>query len=187
MNYMKFINKQKAGFSMVEVIVAMTIMAVVITVSLANYSGGNDLLKVKTEAHKLVSEIRKTQIKALGSVEYSSDTPEGGWGIYINLNENNDRFRIFANTNYNDGANLEYDAGEGDSENGGELVLLGNDVQIASTSVGNVLNITFVPPDPTVNIYDGSATTTSVKIALKYEDIVENVVVNYFGLIEVVE
>jgi len=178
---------KKEGFSLVEIIVVMAIMSVILAVSMANYRGGDDLAKVKMEAHKMVSEIRKTQIKALGSVEYNSDTPEGGWGIYINLNENNDRFRIFANSNYNDGANLEYDVGEGNKADGGEVVYLGNDVKIASTSVGNILNITFVPPDPTVYIYDGSSTTTSVKISLKYGDIIKDVSVNYFGLIDVIE
>jgi prepilin-type N-terminal cleavage/methylation domain-containing protein len=44
---MNFICKKKEGFSLVEVIVTMSVIAIILAVSLANYRGGNDLVKLK--------------------------------------------------------------------------------------------------------------------------------------------
>ena len=175
----------KKGFSLIEMISVMFIMAIITTVSIANYSGGDDELKVKLEAHKIATSFRDVQSKAMGAVEYGGNIPSGGWGIHIDVNDDN--YRIFANENYNDGENLQYDFGESNELDGGETIKLSREIEILSTNFGDVVDITFVPPDPTVHIYNGVATTTEVEISLIHNGIIKKVLVNYFGLVEVLD
>ncbi len=186
MKLTKLKNNYSYGFTLIELMVVAFVISLITTVSVASYRSGEDELKIKMDAYKLASTFRDIQGKALGAVEYNSNVPDGGWGVHIDIAEPT-QYKTFANTNYNNGANLKYDIGEGDHSSGAETINLKEGVKITNISVGAVADITFVPPDPKIYIYNGTATSTNIEITLEYKGISKKVLVNYFGLIETID
>lgn len=178
----KMINNQ--GFSLIEMIVTLFIITLITGVGMVSYRENINRNNVKMAAHRLSTNIRMAQNKALGALEYDGATPEGGWGIYLDSSSPGS-YKLFANTNYNDGADMDYDAGEADEDKGGREFNFTGGVEITNISIGSEAHISFVPPDPVTYIYDGSSTSTGVEITLSDGEGMNKVKVNFFGLIEV--
>jgi prepilin-type N-terminal cleavage/methylation domain-containing protein len=185
-NFFKF----QKGFTMMELLVSVSIIALLMGIFITNYRGGSRQLELSLAAQKLASDIRLAQNKCLGSAEYNGAVPEGGWGIYFDKSVNNKRYLIFADLNNN----KLYDVGEATVDYGGMIEDLPANISVDNLkfNVSNTtrLDITFVPPDPTTNIYNSSfspATTTLGSIVLResVNNSVSTVNVNSFGLIEV--
>ena len=57
--------RSNRGFTLLELLVVITIMALVIGVTSARYSGSNPAVKLKAESRQLVSHLRHTRVRAL--------------------------------------------------------------------------------------------------------------------------
>ncbi|MFA5248011.1 MAG: prepilin-type N-terminal cleavage/methylation domain-containing protein [Patescibacteria group bacterium] len=185
-NFFKF----QKGFTMIELLVSVSIIAFLMSIFITNYRGGSRQLELSLAAQKMASDIRLAQSKGLGSAEYNNSVPAGGWGVYFDRSVNDKRYLVFADLNNN----KIYDAGEAITGYGGSTVDLPINISISdlkfNVSTTNRLNITFVPPDPTTNIYSSSfspATTTFGSIVLREstDNSISTIKVNSFGLIEV--
>jgi prepilin-type N-terminal cleavage/methylation domain-containing protein len=179
---------KREGFTLIELVVSIAIVASITGIFLANYHSANKQSELTMAAQKLVSDIRLAQNYSLGSKEYGGNMPSGGWGAHFNKTSSPGSYRIFADSN----GNMEYDAGEDDKDKGGQIVDLPGGVRIAEINTGssiNLVDITFLPPDPVTNIWDGANNYNMAQIKLQGEDasLTKTVLVNFFGLVEVID
>jgi prepilin-type N-terminal cleavage/methylation domain-containing protein len=99
-----------SGFTLVELIVVMTIATILLTTLVIQQNRWNDRLTVNTQSYELALMIRQAQVYGLGVREYSAGSGDKfnvGYGIYFNQN-NLDRYVFFADRNNNQ----KYDVGE---------------------------------------------------------------------------
>ena len=199
---------KKPGFTLIELIVSVSIIALVTGIFLANYSSANRRSDLTMTAQKLVTDIRLAQNYGLGLSRYglsgSTNVPSGGWGAHFDLaNYGNNKYVIFAD---DDGDSL-FDAGEDNLTYGAQVTTLPANIVIDSIKVGtavgasvgfsteNKTDITFLPPDPITTINSpnnyslGPEFNKQVDIILKdlKTNNIKTVRINYLGLAEVVD
>lgn len=181
----KIKEKNNQGFTLLELIVSISIITMLIAIFLTNYSGTSRRTELIMASQKMVTDIRLAQNNTLGSVEYNNQIPLGGWGVHFDISTNDEIYYIFADLD----GNSQYDAGEADKDYGGRLMHLPDNIYIENIDKGNVVDITFLPPDPEAIIYDGSPTSSDVTLTLKEtkNNSTKDLYINFFGLIEVVD
>jgi len=176
-------NRQK-GFTLIEVIISATIIAVLTGISLANYHSAGQRTELNIFMQQMASDIRLMQSYALSSYEYEDTISSGGWGFYVNNVNNN--YVLFAD-NSND------EAYDGISEHF-KTVNFPDGIEVESiigdlTGLENSVNITFVPPKPTTNIGNNLTANDNNDVIIILKDnrnnITRNIEINYFGLIDV--
>jgi prepilin-type N-terminal cleavage/methylation domain-containing protein len=184
------------GFTLVELIVSIAILATISGLFLANYSSLRKRAGLPAAANKLASDIRTAQSYALGAKKINNQIPLGGWGIYLRRNQS--EYTIFADDGTGGGADAEkHDNFDTDYRIfcfAGEVGSCNSTITI-NTLTGfdnaNSGSIVFLPPDPIV-YFDGQqaakeSTDPSVTITLRDSSTgdFKNVVINFFGLVEV--
>ena len=193
--------KNNKGFTLIELIVSIAIMAIIASVMLANYRVGGSSEELNAAAQNLVSEIRKAQAFALGYKEFKGIVyNEGGWGIALTSvsSQSPDEFVLFFDyTGGAPGPNDKYNAPS-------ELYLknkIGNNVEVDEiifnngASSENYFWAMFFPPDPIINL-NGDANLSgasmhvfdadNVEIVLKHSvGGTKSIVLNKYGLVDV--
>ncbi len=100
----------KWGFTLIELIVVMTISTIIMTALIIQQSKWNDSLAVNTQAYELALMIRQAQIYSLGVREDTfgaGDKFDVGYGVYID-EDLPGQYIFFADKN----KDLKYDSGE---------------------------------------------------------------------------
>ncbi len=181
---------KKRAFSLIELMVSLSIIAILTVLFLVNYRSANRRTDLTMTAQILVTDIRYAQSNALGLVQYEGLMPEGGWGVYFSSADSaNDQYIIFADDNDNE----RYDQGEANPAFGGRVVKLPKNIIIDQVRLGSATytdaNVTFLPPDPTTRLRSGSHTSYELEIVLKEtaDNNTETIRVNFLGLIEVID
>lgn len=101
-NFRKITRKSlQGGFSLIELIVAVTIFVVLTTTFLFNYNSFNKHVTLDTLAHQIAQWVRDAQVSAM-SVKRSttSTTPFPGYGLHFDIATPN-KFIYFADLNQN--------------------------------------------------------------------------------------
>lgn len=187
------IKKIKEGFSLIELIVSLSIIIMITVLFMANFKTANKRTDLVMTAQKLVADIHLAQNNALGLVKYNAAVPGGGWGL--SFDKTLSTYTLFADLDEpgNSGYLSYTSSSEGNINYGARETKLSTGVVISSlkvegTSVNNV-NLTFLPPDPITNIYSGGATSTVLEIQLKEVNgtNIKTVRVNFLGLAEVID
>src|SRR5574344_450266 len=180
---------KKVGFSLIELIVSVSIIAFVTGIFFAKYSSSNRRSDLTMTAQKMVADIRMAQNYALGLARYglsgSTNVPAGGWGVHIDpVNYGNNKYVLFADDN----GNQLFDDDEADVRYGAQVTTLPNNIIIESLSAGSKVDITFLPPNPVTTIRGPLSTFTVSNIILKdvKTNTTKTVRINYLGLAEVV-
>jgi type II secretion system protein H len=80
--------KRGGGFTLIELMVVMTIISIMTAVVLTNYRGGNQQLALDRSANKLAQDIRRAQGMAMSTAQCPSGTDCAGqvpprYGIYM--------------------------------------------------------------------------------------------------------
>ena len=143
------------GFTLVELIVVMTIATIIMTALVVQQSRWNDSLIVSTQAYEMALIIRQAQIYSLGVREYTAGTGDKfniGYGIHIDKNAPT-QYIFFADKN----GNLKYDSGEIiETKTFTRGVIISD---ICSNSGGSncgtpifQVSISFFRPDPKANV-----------------------------------
>jgi prepilin-type N-terminal cleavage/methylation domain-containing protein len=179
----------RRGFTMLELMVSLGIIAILIGVFVVNYRGGSRNSELALAAQKMVSDMRLVQNSALGSTPYNGKVPAGGWGVHFNkLTGNNTVYTIFADVD----GDMSYDSpSESNPAYGARTVRLPDYINISEILFNgtpkNSIDTVFIPPDPETMIWDGFGTTTNATIRLRHSvtGVTKNIFVNFFGLIEV--
>ena len=160
--------KNGAGFTLIELIVAIGILTMILSLSIANYRGSNQSTLVQLEAYRIVADLRKLQNMALSAIEFESSVPSGGWGISYTATANS--YTLFADINNN----TVYD-GVGELH---QTIDMDSNIVFSNSGV-----ITFEPPDPITNFSSAGSEQT---IIITDNTTTQSVTVNLLGLIDVV-
>lgn len=194
---------KKSGFTLIEMVVSISVIMMVTVLFIANYRTANKRTDLAMIAQDLVADLHLAQNHTLGLVKYRNTTegtvPAGGWGI--SLDAVNNRYTLFADldepASTAGSGYMEYDPTlEGDVNAGARVTQLPDSVQISelktdSTFLNERVNVTFLPPDPRTNIYRVGAGATSTALEIKLQELQGNTTrtirVNFLGLIEVID
>ena len=196
----------RAAFTLLEMTTSIFLVVMITATFIANYKSSNKRTDLVMTAQKLVADIHAAQNNTLGLVKYGTEVPAGGWGVYFNIDDPN-KYIMFADLDRPasnepgqtwpaDPGFMTYDsATEGDVNKGARVVDLPKGIQITSLEVLGTISdyptafVTFLPPDPKTNIYNGIATSTALKITLRQgsDQKIKTVRVNFLGLVEVVD
>ena len=180
-NFFKF--KRSDGFSLVELLVSISIITLMSTLFLTNYHSTNERSALILAAQKLSSDVRIAQNKSLGSSEYGDDNiPTGGWGVHIE--EGGENYTIFADDN----GNYTFDIGEDNISDGAEFLKFPPNVTIKEINVNSLevasLDVVFLPPNP-VTFINGIGGASAEIILTESASLSTSIIeINYFGLID---
>ena len=151
------------GFTLVELLVVMTIIASLATLMLVNYRTGSQNFAEQRSLQNIAQAIRSAQIKALGSELACIPLPPIPIFYGAHFDTTSSEIMIFASCDDD-----QYDAGE---EFIGETKELEQGVSITSFSfsyscgVSSIcLDILFEAPDPTVSFNPSGGTSATITI-----------------------
>jgi len=161
----------KKGFTLVELLVVISIIILLTGLVTTNYRAGQKSFYLQRSTQKLASDIRRVEEMAISTREISCGKPD--YGIYVGPNFPTNSYILFADCNLNQ----HYDSG---SDVKIEENQLETGVQIISVSP-SPLNLTFTPPDPTVNVSGG----TQAQILISNSAGQKTITVEKTGLIEI--
>lgn len=137
---------QNKGFTIIELLVVISIIAIMSGIVLIDYRSGQQTLALQRATNKLAQDIRRVQEMAMSARECDICPGGGipdGYGIRFKGGEP-EHYILFADRN----DNQDYDAG---ADTKIEDIQIGEGVEISDVS-GEPLRITFTPPDPTTTI-----------------------------------
>jgi len=181
------------GFTLIEITIVVTIIALLGTIFIANYRGGEKQFALKRSAHKLAQDLRTAQEMAMSSqttpLEFGPETfPKGGYGIYFE--EGASSYILFADC---DGDGLYDNTGGALSCRDAveitpfpekiEEIFLEKGISIDSLfPVSPSISLTFFPPDPVLTIKPNS---NSASVILSFDGQTKTVSINSVGLIDI--
>jgi Tfp pilus assembly protein FimT len=174
--------KNQQGFSYIELLVSIGIIAMVSGLMMANYRYGQNRSEVRMSALKIANDIRLVQNHALSLKKVGTANP-GGWGIYFKKNQ--PEYKIFSEAQTGGQVNKTYKNGE---QQGPTIALpshIGYQSLKIDTTNKNDVSIFFVPPDPVTYV----EAITPGKAYITIEDTrshnTSTISINSLGLIEV--
>lgn len=168
------------GFTYIELIVSVFIIALMTGLFMVNYNNTNKRSQLGMIKQKLVSDIRLAQNYSLGSKTYNGlDTPSGGWGVHFKI-DNPSEYIIFADKINNQVYN---------PPEAMETKILPAGITIDSlytSSQGNVntIDIVFFPPDPVTYVNNSTITNAQITLRENINNSTAVITVNSFGLID---
>lgn len=175
---MNFSNNNR-GYTLLEMIVSITIIGIITGVFFANYRGGDRINSLNLAAQRLISDIRLAQSFCLGLSEFNDNIPKGGWGLYTE--EGLDYYIVFADIN-----STEHVFDDGENYQKIELpdgILIDSIVDNTGVENNGRLDLVFTPPNPIT--YINTFSDAEVEITLKNEvGQTRTVKINFFGLVE---
>ncbi len=182
MKYSKY-NKNKKGFTLIEVLVASIIMVLLASMMLFNVRGGEKQLTLQRSAHKIAQDIRRVQEMAMSAKEFNGSVPLGGFGLYfdkIQLGPTN--YLIFADLNGNKFPDL-----PGEEV---ESIDLERNIKFSNFFMGptesDSVFFVFIPPNPQICI--NNCNSDSARIIISITDNpskTKTIKLNKVGLIEI--
>lgn len=161
------------GFTLIEFVVALAIMALLSFLILPNYRYAGKMVVLKQATMKLGQDLRRAEEMAMSAKEFNGAIPQGGYGLYFNQAGN--YYILYADGN----VDHQYNTGELV-----ERIDLDTNLKIYSLSP-NPLNIVFIAPQPTVYIPTGAIFATIILSLKDDANKNETIKVNKNGLIEV--
>lgn len=176
-------DKKQKGFSLLEMLVSVSILGIMLSIFAVNYRGANSKSELVGAAQKMASDIRLMQNYGLSLKKFSptdTEPPAGGWGIYINNASTS--YVLFADKNTPNG-NKAYDNGEKFREIllPGGITVAPNGILVGGSPVPTS-TVIFFPPDPMT--YINNSSSTNISITLKEKSRTASVIINSLGLVE---
>ncbi len=99
---MKIKNKLQKGFTLVELIISIALIAIIVGISFSNLGGHQKKLEVDLEAEKIVAYLRETRNRAIAGQDNSS------WGIhFVNVSNGDDYYNLFKGLTFSTSAIVE--------------------------------------------------------------------------------
>ncbi|HOM33348.1 MAG TPA: prepilin-type N-terminal cleavage/methylation domain-containing protein [Candidatus Paceibacterota bacterium] len=95
-------NKLQKGFTLVELIISIALIAIIVGISFSNLGGHQKKLEVDLEAEKIVAYLRETRNRAIAGQDNSS------WGIhFVNVSNGDDYYNLFKGLTFSTSAIVE--------------------------------------------------------------------------------
>lgn len=158
-SYLRQSASTQKGFTIIELIVVISIITILSAIVLVSYRTGERQLMLQRAASKLAQDIRRAQEMAMSARECTpppvscpagGGVPVGGYGLYIDKSQP-DRYFIYADSNTSPGAE-QYSSGEEI-----ETIFLEKEVKIEDLVPASAnFSINFRPPDPTIKMKDAA-------------------------------
>lgn len=185
------------GFTLLEIVVVISIVAIFSILIITNYHGGGRELSLLRSTHKLAQDLRVAQEMAMSSRKFHELVPEGGYGVYFEKDQNS--YILFADCNNNG----EYDNSyicpdcsvepcvESSFTEKVEEIFLEEGINVSEISVFfggpslSSISVSFLPPDPTVIIRHNEIDELSAYINLSYNGRERVVSINNIGSIDI--
>ncbi len=181
MKRLKSIIKKDFGFTLVELLVVVSVVSIISSITLVNYRRGFVQHSLSQSNQKLLADLRKVQNMAISGVGIASDFC--GYGININKSSDPYSYIIYVDKNSDCSiSNKKYDVGDDIIEE----VNLTNKIKINFTSP-SPLDILFKPPEPLTYINQSNSLGIDASIVLEAEGFslpTKTITVNTSGLIE---
>lgn len=171
----------KNGFSLIELLVAISIIVILTSILVANFPKGREQFVLQRVAHKLIQDLRRVQEMSMSAREEicPSSQKANGFGVHFNQSSPNS-YLLFANCD----EFYSYDAISDDKIL--ENIDMERGTEIFNLSPGPLCSITFVPPSPTTYINDFIGIESQIIISLESDTSKIKVIkVNKTGLIEI--
>ncbi len=161
-----------AGFTLVELLVSLSIITVIMTVVLFNYKTFSDNLSLASAGQEVVIAIRQAQTYGLNvkEVTVSGGVFTSAYGVYFDSAYDTTHYYLFTDTN----GNMIYDGGNGCGSGNTECVkqeTLRNGVKISNicdattcppVATARRANITFLRPNPDALVYFTNIASSTV-------------------------
>ncbi|MDP3882581.1 MAG: prepilin-type N-terminal cleavage/methylation domain-containing protein [Candidatus Staskawiczbacteria bacterium] len=198
---LKFQNK---GVTLVEIMVVVFIIAIFSAILISNFPKILRQFALSRSVYKLAQDLRKTEDLGLSGVRVDSEqgaVDASGYGIYINLGDDNGKYIIYADINnsqtFDNSMSAEncedYDPVEDDGDCIVEAIHIGDDnpdliIKELRNITGDSTSINFEPPNPTTKIEGLCTDCTEVGIVIGLNSdssMSRTVLVNTAGLIQV--
>ena len=169
--------KQSKGFTLIELIVVISIIGLLSGILFLGKTSGERRLALQRSAYQLSQDLREVQEMAMGAKETKCGTHN--FGIYLKQGSGQNSYILFGDCN----ANCHFD--DSSSDEVLREVKLEKDVVY---SLPSDLHIIFVPPDPEIYINSTDCLNdwgeeTSVTLSLNSET--KTVKINSAGRIEI--
>lgn len=181
---------ENKGFTLLEITVVISIIALLSGILLAYYRGGEKQFALQRSTYKLAQDLRTAQEMAMSSRKFEDAFPKGGYGIYFRKYTNS--YILFADCNDNNtydetGSAISCEQASANTPYPEKIQTLSLErgmkiTDLSPASQENTLQITFFPPDPTITI-NPSANTALINLGFDGQSkIVE---INTVGLIDI--
>ena len=189
------IRRQKNGFSLIELIVVVTIIALISAIVLVNYRGGQERFALQRSTHILAQDMRHAQELAMRAENFHGTVSRGGFGVHLVSNTSSyilfadcDGDRVFdVTTDFTTECANSGRTGFGVRSEELEIRQLERGVIITSISPASPSTIVFIPPDPAILINNGVVTSTTITLGIMIDgvNVTSSVIVNNAGLIAI--
>jgi prepilin-type N-terminal cleavage/methylation domain-containing protein len=185
--------KNEKGFTMIEMIVSIFIIAMLSGIFLANYHYYNRASTLNMAAQKLASDLRKAQSYSLGLKNVGGTIPIGGWGIVLETNINRNKYYYISGDIDNNHDLFNAETLSQDIVNLPTGLTISSLIVDGGPSTVSTINIIYEPPMPTGWICRNSggcngqdSQYSTVQIVLTDGTQSKNIIANKFGLVDVV-
>jgi prepilin-type N-terminal cleavage/methylation domain-containing protein len=190
-------SRGESGFTIVEMLVSVSIIAVISAITLTNYHESNQVAKLNAEVYKLASLIREVQDWSLGVKKTKDGGMPDAWGIEFSTqsagNQNMKAVLKAYDITYIGGANSwSIDKSTTTSEQEFANGISVQNLISGSNPQGQKSYVIFKPPDPTTIIcrVNGSNTNCSrefldITLSDAFSSKQRFIKINRFGLINV--
>ncbi|MCD6435017.1 MAG: prepilin-type N-terminal cleavage/methylation domain-containing protein [Clostridiales bacterium] len=184
--------ENNSGFTLVELMVSVAIIAIISAMTLVNFRSTNNSAASSMAVQKLASDIRMVQGWALSLKDFNGSSPDGGWGIRFLKGKGS--YIIFADI---DGSK-KYRASEDGTVNNEnyKVVKILNDIKVNTLKFNGITDrkygyIVFIPPEPETEI-GGSPNESNDNLQIGSADTIEielegdnKVIINKYGMVDV--
>ena len=178
---------QKKAFTILEVLVTLSIITVILTLSMVSYKRANSRNAIVFAAYQVAGDTRLAESYAASARQYSTQPRWNVWGAHFTAGSN--QYRIFVDKNFNGF----YDAADAIWR----TVKLPSGVSVKTLrykkagSIAGVseLSAVYFPPSPTSSLAYDATTNQFEEAYITLEDninlSIKEVTLNFFGLIDV--
>ncbi|MDP3004001.1 MAG: prepilin-type N-terminal cleavage/methylation domain-containing protein [Candidatus Azambacteria bacterium] len=162
---MKFcfnISKKCGGFTLIELLVVVSIIVIISAIVIFNVGFERQNSALLRSAQKLSLNLRRAQSFALSSKTYKTSGVPCGWGIHFS-GAGSTSYVIFADLASSANCSDRDFIRAGNGSEDFETANLESGISINSLS-GNLSDVVFTPPDPTVNFTPGQTSASIILI-----------------------
>ncbi len=167
MRFKKYFKNQQ-GFSMIDLIVSASIVAILSAMVIANYRGSNQKIILDSEAERLSSIIRQANINALIGQTVNGVRPPGGFGVHIEKCAHSSpavcSYSLFADQDQDYKLSAADDILQ--TINTFDKNVEFNNISAGSNSDIAQLDVTFVPPQGTMYFFDENGVLSDEEVTI---------------------
>ncbi|MBI2624199.1 hypothetical protein HYW67_01750 [Candidatus Parcubacteria bacterium] len=183
--------REGAGFTIIEGLVVLAVIAIVSTLVLANLRFGQKKTTLDNEILRFTQLVRRAKTNSLGSVAFQGSVPGGGYGVSIDTGEADTVAILFADNNGSTG-NQAYDgAYDRCNQECVERFVFSSGIHLRNVQPAFPLRVIFLPPNLATVIRAGAgsgADAAEARVTISWRvdpDLAETVVIKNTGEIVV--